>query len=269
MRLQLHLLARQLKTINNYYTSSTKRTRCEKIDKLTKDAIRLFITESSNSATNNNLINSNVVNNILTPSENDELNKINYTTLTNEQQKQLTQHLIKKVTYSEGSIKIEIDRISLETLHDYQNVSERGDVNDAGKVKIARVDTNIKNTHTLPNQTYLSTDGKTINIIIDTQAIHITSTKTNKTLIKAIVTSYEYKRMIEYTNETIDSIAKKCRKNRDYISRITNIAYLSPRIIEYIFKAKHKESLTLTALQNISIQSMDWRVQEEMFNGYR
>jgi hypothetical protein len=61
-----------------------------------------------------------------------------------------------------------------------------------------------------------------MNIVVYAKTNRITPTKVNKTLLKAIVTGYMYKK-IGGGNHTIDTIAEQEEKSGRYIVRIINI----------------------------------------------
>lgn len=83
-----------------------------------------------------------------------------------------------------------------------------------------------------------------------------------------MVNGYKYRKLIE-SGVSLKEISEKENKRNTYISRIIAIGYLSPKIIECIFKADHNEKLTIGALEKIANQSMDWKTQEEIFCQYR
>ena len=102
----------------------------------------------------------------------------------------------------------------------------------------------------------------------DTKTNRIIPTSVNKTLLKAVATGYRYKQLLE-SGTTITEISKQENKQDTYIGRMTKLGYLSLRIIESIFEAKHNEKLTVIVLENISANSIDWKSQEREFAKYQ
>ncbi|MFT6333163.1 MAG: hypothetical protein ACJAW3_001516, partial [Lentimonas sp.] len=114
------------------------------------------------------------------------------------------------------------------------------------------------------HQIYFSQDREVINIIADTKTDQIIKLETNKKILNALAKGYKYKKLIE-SGIAISQIAKEENKQGNYISRIANLGYLSPKIIDNIFKANHSDDLTIKALEEISNKYLDWKKQEEMF----
>ena len=50
---------------------------------------------------------------------------------------------------------------------------------------------------------------------------------------------------------------------------MTKLGYLSPRIIENIFEAKHNENITVIALEKNADTNIEWSKQEIAFAEYR
>lgn len=215
----------------NYYITEDKRLKCEKIDKTVIELIRQFILAKHTT---------------LTPAENDELGKIDWDNLGSQRQKMLVKHLI----YKDGELKLEINRKSILSFKEYQS----------GKTH--------RDNPNFNHQLYISSDGQIINIIADTKTNKIIPTKINKTLLKAVATGYRYKKLLE-SGTTITEISKQENKQDTYIGRMTKLGYLSPRIIENIFDAKHNENLTIVALEKIADANIDWNNQEMAFAEYR
>ena len=238
----------------------TKDTRipCNKIDNITINTIKEFLTNKAN-------------HNILSNSEIDELQKINHNNLTTEAKHNLTKHIINKIYYSKQQIKIEINRESIKDLKEYQD--EEKDIINKNKniYNSKQTESNSKKDNNL--NTYISSDEKIINILIDTSYNNINKNiitiKPNITILKAVSTAFKYRNMIEKDNISLTDIARQYNiKEQSYITRIVNIAYLSPKIIESIAKGYHKENLTIKVLENISNQSIDWLEQERLFKEY-
>jgi site-specific DNA recombinase len=227
--------AKTAKVRYNYYITTDKRLKCEKVDKTVIELTRQFVSSKHE---------------VLTPAENDELSKIDWNALTNQQQKYLVKHLISRVIYKDEEIKLEMKREAI------LNLKER----QSDKIN--------HSSESFNHQIYISSDEQTINIIADTKTTRIIPTRVNKTLLKAITTGYKYKKLLE-SGATITQISKQENKQDTYIGRMTKLGYLSPRIIESIFEAKHNESLTVIALEKIADANIDWSKQEIAFAEYR
>jgi len=222
-----------IKVRYNYYITENKRLKCEKVDKTVIELTRQFIT-----AKHQNLM----------PAENDEIAKIDWDNLGNQRQKVLIKHLINKAVYKDDEIKLEINRDVILNLKEYQsNKLNNTTINE-----------------TFNHQIYISSDKQIINIIVDTRTNKIIPTKVDKTLLKAVATGYRYKRAME-NGISLSILSKQENKQDTYISRISMLGYLSSRIIENIFEAKHAENLTISILEKIANQSSDWKIQEQMF----
>ena len=216
-----------------YYVSDSKRLKCDKIDKTIVALVRQFISANHK---------------ILTPSQNDEFGKINWEQLSGDEQKSLVRILIEKIIYKDEEIKIEIKKDLISNLQNYQ------------------FDQQIQNSSRefFKHQIYLSQDKEIINIIADTKTYQIIKSETNKTILNALAKGYKYKKLIE-SGKAISEISKEENKQGNYISRIANLGYLSPKIIENIFKANHSENLTIKDLEEISSKYLDWKKQEAVF----
>ncbi len=83
-----------------------------------------------------------------------------------------------------------------------------------------------------------------------------------------MATGYRYKQLVE-SGTTITEISKQENKQDTYIGRMVKLGYLSPRIVESIFEAKHNENLTIVALEKIADANIDWNNQEMAFAEYR
>ena len=219
----------------NYYITESKRLKCEKVDKTVIELTRQFI-----AAKHQNLM----------PAENDEIAKIDWDSLGGQRQKVLVKHFIDKVVYKDEEIRLEINRDSLLSLKEYQSNK-----------------TNVSN-EIFIHQIYISSDQQTINIIADTKTNRIIPIKVNKTLLKAVATGYRYKQLLE-SGTTIAEISKQENKQDTYIGRMAKLGYLSPRIVEAIFEARHNENLTIVVLEKIADSNIDWRKQEMAFTEYR
>ncbi len=219
----------------NYYITTDKRLKCEKIDKVVIELTRQFVS---------------VKHETLTPAENDEIAKIDWDNLGSKRQKALIKHMIDKVIYKDDEMKLEINREAILSLKEYQS---------------NKINNNQENFN---HQVYISSDEKTINIVVDTKTTKIIPTKVNKTLLKAVATGYRYKKMVE-SGTTIAEISKQENKQDTYISRISMLGYLSPRIVESIFEAKHNENLTIGTLEKIANHNLNWKIQEQMFAQYQ
>ena len=68
---------------------------------------------------------------------------------------------------------------------------------------------------------------------------------------------------------TIAEISKQENKQDTYIGRMAKLGYLSPRIVESVFEAKHNENLTIIALEKIADANIYWNNQEMAFAEYR
>lgn len=227
--------AKTAKVRYNYYITTDKRLKCEKVDKIVIELARQFI-----SAKHQNLM----------PAENDELAKVDWNSLGNQRQKALVRHLIARVIYKDEELKLEINRDAILNLKEYQSSKA-----------------NVSN-EVFYHQLYLSSDEQIVNIIADTKTTKIIPTKVNKTLLKAVTTGYRYKQLLE-SGTTITEISKQENKQDTYIGRMAKLGYLSPRIIEAIFEARHNESLTIIALEKIADANIDWNNQETAFAEYR
>ena len=176
MRCFLKINKSKSKTIKvryNYSFTKNKRLKYEKVDKMVFELTRQFVSAKHG---------------ILTPAENDEIAKIDWDNLKNQREKVLVKHLIDKVIYKNDELKLEINRESILNLQKYQASSASN------------------NNETFNHQLYISLNQQTINIITDAKTKKI-PTKVNKTLLKALVTGYGYKKMIEEQNYTINTIA--------------------------------------------------------------
>ncbi|MEN9782129.1 MAG: hypothetical protein RL208_279 [Pseudomonadota bacterium] len=90
----------------NYYITNSKRLKCEKVDKTVIELARQFVSAKHEA---------------LMPSENDEIAKIDWNTLINQEQKCLVKHLISKVIHKDDEIKLEINRNAISNLKRYQS----------------------------------------------------------------------------------------------------------------------------------------------------
>jgi hypothetical protein len=156
--------------------------------------------------------------------------------------------LIEKVIYKDGEIRIEVRKDLISNLQNYQFDQQNQN----------------SNPEVFKHQIYFSQDREVINIIADTKTDQIIKLETNKKILNALAKGYKYKKLIE-SGIAISQIAKEENKQGNYISRIANLGYLSPKIIDNIFKANHSDDLTIKALEEISNKYLDWKKQEEMF----
>ena len=159
--------------------------------------------------------------------------------------------MINKVVYKDDEIKLEINRNSILNLKEHQSTKN-----------------NYNNSENFKHQVYISTDQQTVNIIANTKTTRITPTKVNKTLLKAVATGYRYKKAMK-NGISLSTLSKQENKQDAYISRISMLGYLSPRIVESIFEAKHNENLTIGTLEKIANHDCSWEIQERLFVQYQ
>jgi site-specific DNA recombinase len=81
-------------------------------------------------------------------------------------------------------------------------------------------------------------------------------------LINALAKSYRWNRMLNTGEATITGLAKKAGMNRTYISRIVNLMFLAPDIIEAILTGNQPPTLRLKDL--LQPLPLEWNKQKEV-----
>jgi hypothetical protein len=85
----------------------------------------------------------------------------------------------------------------------------------------------------------------------------------DENMIKTIAKAYKWKIMIDEGQVvSLGEIAEKEKITASYVSRVFNLNFLSPKIVERILNGTHPRELRLTDLINKEIPDL-WQEQEE------
>ena len=106
---------------------------------------------------------------------------------------------------------------------------------------------------------------KTIIIKPDgSRALERKETKVDNSMVKAVARGFRWQRMIlNGTYNTLYDIAEKERLSPSFVSRVTRLSTLSPRIIDAIMDGKHPPQLTMKDL--LKPFPFEWTLQEQFF----
>ncbi len=74
-----------------------------------------------------------------------------------------------------------------------------------------------------------------------------------------MATGHRYKRAME-SEISLSMLSKQENKQDTYISRISMLEYLNPRIIESVFEARHAENITIGTLEKIANHNLNWKI---------
>lgn len=85
----------------------------------------------------------------------------------------------------------------------------------------------------------------------------------NKTLIKAIIKSYQWSKEILSGNVSISDIVKREKLTERYVSSILHLSFLSPKIVIGIFEGKQTNYISLQKVK--TIKNLNWNDQEKCF----
>ena len=86
----------------------------------------------------------------------------------------------------------------------------------------------------------------------------------NQVLVNALVRSYQWNQLLESGKTSVTELAKREGRSRTYISRILNLRYLAPEIIESILTGTQPETLHLKGLTQIL--PIEWHCQKRLLN---
>ena len=81
-------------------------------------------------------------------------------------------------------------------------------------------------------------------------------------VIKILAQAYRWHQDI-LKGQTLKEIAKRDNVSEQYVRRILELSFLSPKIVRAILAGKHPADCTLKHL--LSIHTPNWREQEEIF----
>lgn len=86
----------------------------------------------------------------------------------------------------------------------------------------------------------------------------------NQVFVNALVRSYQWNQLLESGKTSVTELAKREGRSRTYISRIVNLRYLEPEIIESILTGTQPETLHLKGLTQIL--PIEWHCQKRVLN---
>ncbi len=211
------------KVRHEYYVSDQRRFKTRKIDEVVTESLKEFIRIGS----------------LLEREELDELAKINWDKLTFEQRRSLMQYLITKVILDGDEVRIEIEREKIIHLQKWQGVEIQQGTDELENV-------------------YLSSNGKVINIITGFDKVRVRTVGLNNSLLWNIAKGFQYREWLE-SGITLMDISRKEGKQDSFITRILNLAYLSPNIVKDIIDGRHSD-LLVSDLNKIAL-SYSWQEQ--------
>ncbi len=88
--------------------------------------------------------------------------------------------------------------------------------------------------------------------------------KVDNSMVKAIARGFRWQRMmLDGVYNTIYDIAEKENISPSFVSRISRLATLSPRVVEAIVEGKHPSHLTMKDL--FKPFPAEWALQEQVF----
>jgi hypothetical protein len=88
----------------------------------------------------------------------------------------------------------------------------------------------------------------------------------NDAMVKVIARAFGWHRLLsDGVYATLDDLAKGEKINPSYVSRITRLAFLSPKIVEAILDGRHPAHVTMKDLMQPF--PLDWERQQEHFDG--
>lgn len=114
------------------------------------------------------------------------------------------------------------------------------------------------------NIAFRSYAGRKIAYSCNGKSISISKTNHDQTLIRAIVRSYKWNKMLDSDEvKTRSDIAKIENVDKDYVGDILKLKYLSPEIVTLILKGLQPRNLKLANLTQQKLP-LDWNEQKNL-----
>jgi len=173
-----------------------------------------------------------------------------------EKLKEFIQRAVKKVIYVDQEIEVYMSK----EVEDYKGFQSNGYYNDEVEEK------DIQDTEggLLIKQFFHIQYKNASNQYHAIDKKFMTQYEMNESLVRAVCIGWKYRKEYE-KGKNINEIGKAMKVTNRTVYKYLNLAYLSPKIINDIFKYRVRENLSLDDLWKISSQLMDFKEQEKLF----